>query len=77
MTDSAHLKQDAQEVLGDRLLITDTVPQHVHQKSGHVDGVLGAVVEDYILAKTDYRVITQDSGFVSLLASFSSLPSTC
>ncbi|ORY88458.1 hypothetical protein BCR35DRAFT_301596 [Leucosporidium creatinivorum] len=71
VTDSAHLKADAQKVLGNQLIVTDMVPQHVHQKSGHVDGVMGAVVEDWILAKTDFRVITQDSGF-GKLATFSS-----
>jgi hypothetical protein len=69
VTDSAHLKADALRVLGDQLIVTDMVPQHIHQKSGHVDGVMGAVVEDWILAKTDFRVITQDSGFVSSCAS--------
>ena len=45
------------------------VPQHVHQKTGHVDGVFSAVVEDWILSKTDMMVATQDSGF-GKLASF-------
>ena len=65
VTDSANLKRDAARELGSQLVVTDMVPQHVHQKSGHADGVLGAVVEDWILQKTDMRVITQDSGFVS------------
>ncbi|GAA6050866.1 hypothetical protein JCM3770_005746 [Rhodotorula araucariae] len=69
VTDSAHLKQDAQRVLGNKLITTDMVPQHVHQKSGHVDGVMNAVVEDWILAKADMLVATQDSGF-GKLASF-------
>ncbi|GAA6004518.1 uncharacterized protein JCM10292_005652 [Rhodotorula paludigena] len=69
VTDSAHLKQDAQRVLGSKLVTTDMVPQHVHQKSGHVDGVMNAVVEDWILAKADMLVATQDSGF-GKLASF-------
>ncbi|GAA5845246.1 hypothetical protein JCM9279_004815 [Rhodotorula babjevae] len=69
VTDSAHLKQDAQRVLGNKLVTTDMVPQHVHQKSGHVDGVMTAVVEDWILAKADMLVATQDSGF-GKLASF-------
>ncbi|GAA5892813.1 hypothetical protein JCM6882_000586 [Rhodosporidiobolus microsporus] len=59
VTDSAHLKEDAQRVFGQRLVTTDMQPQHVHQKSGHADGVLGAVVEDWILAKTDMLVATQ------------------
>ncbi|KPV73391.1 uncharacterized protein RHOBADRAFT_45968 [Rhodotorula graminis WP1] len=69
VTDSAHLKHDAQRVLGNKLVTTDMVPQHVHQKSGHVDGVMNAVVEDWILAKADMLVATQDSGF-GKLASF-------
>ncbi|BGP43573.1 hypothetical protein JCM10449v2_007614 [Rhodotorula kratochvilovae] len=69
VTDSAHLKRDAQRVLGNKLVTTDMVPQHVHQKSGHVDGVMNAVVEDWILAKADMLVATQDSGF-GKLASF-------
>ncbi|GAA5904303.1 hypothetical protein JCM8208_006830 [Rhodotorula glutinis] len=69
VTDSAHLKHDAQRVLGNKLVTTDMVPQHVHQKSGHVDGVMSAVVEDWILAKADMLVATQDSGF-GKLASF-------
>ncbi|BGP35475.1 hypothetical protein JCM10296v2_007313 [Rhodotorula toruloides] len=69
ITDSQHLKQDAQRVLGNKLITTDMVPQHVHQKSGHVDGVMSAVVEDWILAKADMLVATQDSGF-GKLASF-------
>ncbi|GAA6060365.1 hypothetical protein JCM10212_004549 [Sporobolomyces blumeae] len=69
VTDSANLKQDARSVLGSKLVTTDMVPQHVHQKSGHVDGVFSAVVEDWILAKTDMLVATQDSGF-GKLASF-------
>ncbi|GAA5929823.1 uncharacterized protein JCM15063_004633 [Sporobolomyces koalae] len=69
VTDSANLKQDARRVLGSKLVTTDTVPQHVHQKQGHVDGVFSAVVEDWILAKTDMMVATQDSGF-GKLASF-------
>lgn len=80
VTDSANLKRDAARILGSQLIVTDMVPQHVHQKSGHADGVLGAVVEDWILQKTDMRVITQDSGFVSAslrlwpaLAAFSEL----
>lgn len=68
ITDSQHLKQDAQRVLGNKLITTDMVPQHVHQKSGHVDGVMSAVVEDWILAKADMLVATQDSGFVCCLA---------
>ncbi|GAA5865484.1 hypothetical protein JCM1840_001413 [Sporobolomyces johnsonii] len=68
VTDSANLKQDAQQVLGDKLVTTDMVPQHVHQKSGHADGVFSAVVEDWILAKTDMLVATQDSGFGKLAA---------
>jgi len=59
VTDSAHLKSDARSVLGSKLVTTDMVPQHVHQKSGHVDGVFSAVVEDWILAKTDMMVATQ------------------
>lgn len=59
VTDSAHLKQDAQRVLGNKLVTTNMVPQHVHQKSGHVDGVMNAVVEDWILAKADMLVATQ------------------
>ncbi|BGP27739.1 hypothetical protein JCM10295v2_006714 [Rhodotorula toruloides] len=69
ITDSQNLKQDAQRVLGNKLITTDMVPQHVHQKSGHVDGVMSAVVEDWILAKADMLVATQDSGF-GKLASF-------
>ena len=61
VTDSAHLKSDARSVLGSKLVTTDMVPQHVHQKSGHVDGVFSAVVEDWILAKTDMMVATQVS----------------
>ncbi|GAA5972821.1 hypothetical protein JCM11641_003958 [Rhodosporidiobolus odoratus] len=68
VTDSAHLKEDAQRVYGDKLVTTDIVPQHVHQKSGHADGVFSAVVEDWILAKTDMLVATQDSGFGKLAA---------
>ncbi|GAA5964927.1 hypothetical protein JCM21900_000022 [Sporobolomyces salmonicolor] len=68
VTDSANLKQDAQQVLGDKLVTTDMLPQHVHQKSGHADGVFSAVVEDWILAKTDMLVATQDSGFGKLAA---------
>lgn len=59
VTDSAHLKADAQRVYGDKLVTTDITPQHVHQKSGHADGVFSAVVEDWILAKTDMLVATQ------------------
>ena len=45
---------------------------HIH-KSGSdraesAEGVYSAVIEEYILAKTDYRVITQDSGFVRLFS---------
>ncbi|BGP58239.1 hypothetical protein JCM8202_002810 [Rhodotorula sphaerocarpa] len=69
VTDSRHLKEDAQRVLGSKLITTDFAPQHVHQKSGHVDGVMSAVVEDYVLAKADMLVATQDSGF-GKLASF-------
>lgn len=69
VTDSQHLKEDAQRVLGTKLITTDFAPQHVHQKSGHVDGVMSAVVEDYVLAKVDMLVATQDSGF-GKLASF-------
>ncbi|TKA54460.1 hypothetical protein B0A53_03153 [Rhodotorula sp. CCFEE 5036] len=69
VTDSQHLKEDAQRVLGTKLITTDFAPQHVHQKSGHVDGVMSAVVEDYVLAKADMLVATQDSGF-GKLASF-------
>ncbi|GAA5884711.1 hypothetical protein JCM16303_005241 [Sporobolomyces ruberrimus] len=69
VTDSANLKQDARQVLGSKVVTTDMVPQHVHQKSGHVDGVFSAVVEDWILSKTDMMVATQDSGF-GKLASF-------
>lgn len=69
ITDSQHLKQDAQRVLGNKLITTDMVPQHVHQKSGHVDGVMSAVVEDWILAKADMLVATQDSGFVRRVSS--------
>lgn len=59
VTDSRHLKEDAQRVLGSKLITTDFAPQHVHQKSGHVDGVMSAVVEDYVLAKADMLVATQ------------------
>lgn len=45
--------------------MTDLRAEHVHQKASQADGTYSAVVEDWILAKTDYRVITQDSGFVS------------
>ncbi|GAA5868445.1 hypothetical protein JCM3774_005382 [Rhodotorula dairenensis] len=69
VTDSQHLKDDAQKVLAHKLITTDFAPQHVHQKSGHVDGVMSAVVEDYVLAKADMLVATQDSGF-GKLASF-------
>ncbi|GAA5985607.1 hypothetical protein JCM10908_007039 [Rhodotorula pacifica] len=69
VTDSQHLKEDAQRVLGSKLIMTDFAPQHVHQKSGHVDGVMSAVVEDYVLAEADMLVATQDSGF-GKLASF-------
>ncbi|GAA5906008.1 uncharacterized protein JCM6883_002523 [Sporobolomyces salmoneus] len=69
VTDSAHLKVDAQRTLGSKLVTTNMVPQHVHQKAGHVDGVFSAVVEDWILSKTDMMVATQDSGF-GKLASF-------
>jgi len=69
VTDSAHLKSDARSVLGSKLVTTDMVPQHVHQKSGHVDGVFSAVVEDWILAKTDMMVATQASS-LSLLIDF-------
>jgi hypothetical protein len=65
VTDSQHLKRDAQRALGSTLVVTNLVPQHVHQKSGHVDAVYGAIIENWILAKTDMRVATQDSGFVS------------
>ncbi|GAA5820905.1 hypothetical protein JCM11251_001870 [Rhodosporidiobolus azoricus] len=68
VTDSAHLKEDAQRVFGQRLVTTDMQPQHVHQKAGHADGVMGAVVEDWILAKADMLVATQDSGFGKLAA---------
>ncbi|GAA5865572.1 hypothetical protein JCM8547_007653 [Rhodosporidiobolus lusitaniae] len=68
VTDSAHLKADAQRVYGDRILVTGTRPQHVHQKSGHAEGVMSAVVEDWVLAKTDMLVATQDSGFGKLAA---------
>ncbi|GAA6039174.1 hypothetical protein JCM8097_000453 [Rhodosporidiobolus ruineniae] len=68
VTDSAHLKDDAQRVFGDRLVTTDMKPQHVHQKSGHAEGVFSAVVEDWILAKADMLVATQDSGFGKLAA---------
>ncbi|GAA5988756.1 hypothetical protein JCM5350_002927 [Sporobolomyces pararoseus] len=69
VTDSANLKADAQRTLGTKLVTTNMVPQHVHQKTGHVDGVFSAVVEDWILSKTDMMVATQDSGF-GKLASF-------
>lgn len=65
VTDSLSLKVDAQRVFGSKLIVTDSVPQHVHQKGGHEDGVFNAVVENWILKKTDMRVVTQDSGFVS------------
>lgn len=62
VTDSQHLKEDAQKVLGTELITTDFAPRHVHrQKKGHVDGVMSAVVEDYILAKADMLVATQVS----------------
>jgi len=70
VTDSAHLKSDARSVLGAKLVTTDMVPQHVHQKSGHVDGVFSAVVEDWILAKTDMMVATQVSSATSLISFF-------
>ena len=70
MTDSAHLKSDARSVLGSKLVTTDMVPQHVHQKSGHVDGVFSAVVEDWILAKTDMMVATQVSSHSSPIGGF-------
>ncbi|GAA5951540.1 hypothetical protein JCM3765_005964 [Sporobolomyces pararoseus] len=69
VTDSANLKADAQRTLGTKLVTTNMIPQHVHQKAGHVDGVFSAVVEDWILSKTDMMVATQDSGF-GKLASF-------
>ncbi|BGP20168.1 hypothetical protein JCM10213v2_008303 [Rhodosporidiobolus nylandii] len=68
VTDSAYLKEDAQRVYGSKLVTTDIVPQHVHQKAGHAEGVFSAVVEDWILAKTDMLVATQDSGFGKLAA---------
>lgn len=64
VTDSRHLKEDAQRVLGSKLIATDFAPQHVHQKTGHVDGVMSAVVEDYILAKADMLVATQVSSLI-------------
>lgn len=66
VTDSAHLRQDAIEKLGDKVVVSGAGIEHIHVKSGHADGVFSAVLEDWILAKTDYRVITQDSGFVRL-----------
>ncbi|GAA6013116.1 hypothetical protein JCM10207_006177 [Rhodosporidiobolus poonsookiae] len=68
VTDSAALKADAIKSFGDRVVVTDMQPQHVHQKSGHANGVFSAVVEDWILAKTDMLVATQDSGFGKLAA---------
>ncbi|SCZ94389.1 BZ3501_MvSof-1269-A2-R1_Chr1-3g01309 [Microbotryum saponariae] len=75
VTDSAHLKTDAKRVLGEALVLTDMKPHRDHLASSHhaVDGVMGAVVENWILGKTDMRVTTQDSAFVrGKLAAFAS-----
>ncbi|KAK4699079.1 hypothetical protein P7C70_g7187, partial [Phenoliferia sp. Uapishka_3] len=71
VTDSMHLRDDAIRKFGDKVVVTGAGIEHIHQRSGHADGVFNAVLEEWILAKTDYRVITQDSGF-GKLATFAS-----
>lgn len=46
VTDSAHLRQDAMQKLRDRVVISGLGITHIHQKSGHADGVYNAVIEE-------------------------------
>jgi len=76
VTDSANLRKEARAALGDKLIVSGLDIEHVHQKNGHADGVLNAVADSWILAKTDFRVISQDSGFGKLAAFMSARRST-
>lgn len=70
ITDSEHLRQDAVERLQDRTIVSGLPIEHIHKRRGHVDGVHNAIIENWILAKTTYRVISQ--GGYGKLATFHS-----
>ncbi|KAL8290250.1 hypothetical protein RQP46_003189 [Phenoliferia psychrophenolica] len=53
VTDSAHLRDEAIQKLGDKVVVTGAGIEHIHQRSGHADGVFNAVLEEWILGKTE------------------------
>lgn len=42
VTDSAHLRKDAQNRFGNKVIVSGVGIEHIHVKSGHVDGVYNA-----------------------------------
>lgn len=48
VTDSQHLRKDAAARFGDTIVTSGLGIEHVHQRSGHVDGVQNAVIEECV-----------------------------
>lgn len=49
VTDSSHLREDARKRLGGKVVVSGLGITHIHQKSGHADGVLNAVIEECVV----------------------------
>lgn len=58
VTDSAKLREQAIEAYQDRILVTGLPIRHIHARNAQLDHVADAVIENYILASTDYKVIS-------------------
>ncbi|SCV71161.1 BQ2448_2749 [Microbotryum intermedium] len=76
VSDSEHLKHDAMEKFPDRVVTTGFTATHPefmeadqtqwHRQKHLLDGTTQAMISSWLLSKTDYQIVTYDSGFGKL-----------